>query len=590
MQGAPPAPRPSDRTVHEGEPDCAGSEWSGRREQVSVLTIVQRSVIGSLLAMAVTADLKRPPPAARPLASSLASGRTLDRWEIVLLVLFAAVSLWVLGYDVWQAAVHGRVWTGSMGIFPGDQLQYMAWVRDASHHVLISDLYVLHPTPHDYLEPLVALAGGLTALGLAPWAALLAFQPLAVGALFFAIRAYLHRSVTGRWERRAALALALFAGPFVVLFSPFGAVAAEWLPFWTWGYLPSVFAIAAQVGALVAYDQAMKDGRRLWMAPVLGLLASWLHPWQGEELLLILLVYELGRRTRVGQRLLEPSDAVRRRPRALPWLTALATLLPLIYYVLLDRLDPIWDMAQDAAALHKAPAAVLLPLLPLLAGAALGWRGRPRSFLVTVSRIWPLAAVAVYGLCEAGLGSTPRHAFAGITIPLAVLTVIGVRRIRTERFRPPQWAAALFLVAVTIPTCVIALRSVPGHVSSAFITPDAQRALAYLASDPEPGGVLTTRSLGAVTPGVTGRHTYVGNSFWSLPLPRDRQRRLLWLFYRHPNPLQAQGFVLGTGARFVLAPCQVSTDLQRDLAPLLASVHHFGCATVYTLRPSGQTD
>ncbi len=205
------------------------------------------------------------------------------------------------------------MWTGTDGIYPVDQLQYMAWIRDASHHVLASDMYVLRATPHDYLEPLVALAGGLTALGMAPWAALLVFQPLAVVAIFFAIRAFMHRSLPGLWERRAGLILALFFGSFVVLFAPFAGpgkiggpgVPDEWIPFWTWGYLPGVFAIAAMVGALVVYDRAMKERRFLWLAPILGLLASWLHPWQGEELLLILVVYELSRRTQTGRRLLE---------------------------------------------------------------------------------------------------------------------------------------------------------------------------------------------------------------------------------------------------------------------------------------------
>src|SRR5579884_1060068 len=240
--------------------------------------------------MAVTAEARPWPPAGPLLGSSRRSWSSLDGWEILILAVFAGLSIWVLAYDLWQAAALGHVWTGSDGIFPVDQLQYLAWIRDASHHVLVSDMYVLRPTPHDYLEPLVALAGGLTALGVAPWAALLAFQPVAVAAIFFAIRAYIHRSLSGRWERRAALILALFFGSLVVLFAPFGPVADEWIPFWTWGYLPGVFAIAALVGALVAYDRAMREGRLVWLAPVLGLLAAWLHPWQGEELLLILIV------------------------------------------------------------------------------------------------------------------------------------------------------------------------------------------------------------------------------------------------------------------------------------------------------------
>jgi hypothetical protein len=538
--------------------------------------------------MAVTAQAE-PAPAPSALKGSFRAVRWLpDRWELLILALFAGLSIWVLAYDLWQASGPAHVWTGSYGIFPGDQFQYMAWVRDASHHLLVSDMYVLRSTPHDYLEPLIALAGGLTALGLAPWAALLVFQPLAVGAIFFAVRAYLHRSLSGRWERRTALLLALFAGPFVVLLAPFGPVAAEWLPFWTWGYLPGVFAVAAQVGALVAYDRAIRQGKSLWWAPVLGLLASWLHPWQGEELLLILLVYELGRHARLGRRYLEPQESIRRAPRALPWLTALATLLPLLYYLLLDRLDPIWNMAQDAAALHASPGKVLLPLLPLLLGAALGWRGRPRSFLVAASRIWLLAALAVYAVCEASLGSTPRHAFVGISIPLSVLAVRGVRRIQPHRIPRYRWLAGLCVVALTVPAAVAALGTVPGHIRSAFITSDAKRALSYLAQDSQPGGVLTSSSLAAVTPGMTGRHTYLGNPFWSQPDPRGRGARVRWLFYDHPSRVLAQEFVVGTGARFVLAPCGATTNLQLDLTAVLTAVHRFGCVAVYTLLPHAQ--
>lgn len=537
--------------------------------------------------MAVTAEGQPWPPAGSLLGSTRRSWRNLDGWEILILAVFAGLSIWVLAYDLWQAAALGHVWTGSDGIYPVDQLQYMAWVRDASHHLLVSDMYVLRPTPHDYLEPLVALAGGLTALGMAPWAALLVFQPVAVAAIFFAIRAYIHRSLSGRWERRAALVLALFFGSFVVLFAPFGPVADEWIPFWTWGYLPGVFAIAALVGALVAYDRAMARGRPLWLPPLLGLLASWLHPWQGEELLLILLVYELGRRTPLGRRYLEPQEGMRRAPTLLPWLTAAAALLPLIYYFLLDRLDPIWHMAQAAAALHRSPDTVLLPLVPLLAGAALGWRGRPRTFLVATSRIWPLAALAVYALCQAGVGSTPLHAFGGIAIPLSVLTVRGVRRVGLSRVPRHRWVAALFVAAVTVPAGLAVVRTVPRYVSSAFIFPDAHRALTYLAHDPQPGGVLTAWRLGAVTPSMTGRRSYIGEDVWSVPDHKRRDHKVRWLFYHHPGLVQARQFVLATGARFVLAPCHVTTDLQRALAPVLSAVHHFGCATVYTVRPHG---
>jgi hypothetical protein len=544
-------------------------------------------VLGTFKAMAVMARGRPWPPAADVLGSRRSPWRSLDGCEIAILAVFAALSVWVLAFDLWHAAAPGHVWTGTDGLFPVDQLQYMAWVRDASHHLLVSDMYVLRPTPHDYLEPLVALAGGLTALGMAPWAALLVFQPVAVGAIFFAIRGYVNRSLSGRWERRAALVLALFFGSFVVLYGPFGPVADEWIPFWTWGYLPGVFSIAALVGALVAYDRGLRERRVVWLAPALGLLSSWLHPWQGVELLAILVMYELTGRTRIGRRYLVTREQDT-GSSALPALTVLATLLPLIYYALLDRLDPIWHMAQAPASLHRSPATVLVPLVPLLVGMALGWRGRPRGFLGSATRLWPLAALGEYAVCEAGFGPAPLHAVAGISIPLAVLTVRGGRRIGLERVPGHRWIAALAVAAVTLPAGIYLLTTVPKYVRTAFIFPDAARAVSYLARDPRPGGVLTTWKIGAVIPSETGRRTYIGEDVWSLPHPRHRSLRTWWLFFRDPGPVPARNFVFSTGARFILAPCQSRTNLAHDLAPILASVHRFGCATLYTLRGAGR--
>ncbi|MGZ6639863.1 MAG: hypothetical protein ACXVII_44515, partial [Solirubrobacteraceae bacterium] len=41
---------------------------------------------------------------------------------------------------------------------------------------------------------------------------------------------------------------------------------------------------------------------------------------------------------------------------------------------------------------------------------------------------------------------------------------------------------------------------------------------------------------------------------------------------------------LRTGARFVLADCSAHTDLRVLLAPIIGSVHRFGCASVYTIK------
>src|SRR5437763_6656761 len=143
---------------------------------------------------------RRPVPAQRPRPRW-----KLDRFELAVLVAFAAVSLWVLGLDVWQVLAHGRVWTGTDGFYLVDQMQYLAWIREASHHVLASNLFVLRDTPSDYLQPAVAISGGLTALGVAPWVSLLLWKPVAVAGAFYAIRAYAGRKLAGVSARRGAV-------------------------------------------------------------------------------------------------------------------------------------------------------------------------------------------------------------------------------------------------------------------------------------------------------------------------------------------------------------------------------------------------
>jgi len=185
-------------------------------------------------------------PTRRILGASAGRQRQLDWFERLVLVAFTLVSAWVLFLDLWQVIVDGRVWTGTDGLFLSDQMQYLAWIRSASQHVLVSDLFVLHPTPADYLQPLILVSGGLTALGIAAWVSLLLWQPVAVIAMFLAARAYMRRSLAGRGERRAALVIALFGGSLP-------AIGDAWPGFWSWGYPYALLAIAAMVGSLISY-------------------------------------------------------------------------------------------------------------------------------------------------------------------------------------------------------------------------------------------------------------------------------------------------------------------------------------------------
>jgi hypothetical protein len=489
--------------------------------------------------------------------------------------------------------VHGRVWTGTDGEFIPDQMQYLAWVRDAANHGLASDLFVLRSTPHDYLQPAVEGSAALTALGVAPWLSLLLWKPVAVLGVFFAIRAYLRRQISDPFAYKCALALALFFGFFAVL-------GDEWLPFWSWGYTFGLMAIAAMIVALLAYHRARSAGRLSVLAPVLGMLAGWLHPWQGEIMILVLVCSELVTLWEPGGERGDRVHVVRRL--ALFGSTLIATALPLVYYAALEHYDAIWRLGRAANDKGWSIGGILLSLAPLLIAAAFAYRHWPRTFLGATTRFWPLAAFAVYGLSEAGFGATPLHAFAGITIPLALLAVEGVRSVRW-RLPHPRLIAVLVVALATIPASVHMLyhaRSVEKHSTSDpnFITHDEQRALNYVARDRQPGSVLSDFYIGMLVPEMTGRHTYIGDYLWSLPDYKYRfgltfqlinwpyvppSRGALYLLTRWEDRM-----VLSTHARFVVSDCHTRAyDLQGRLKPISLAIHHFGCATVYQINPLG---
>lgn len=533
-----------------------------------------------------------------------AGERSRPGWfEWLLLAAFGAVCCWLIFVNL-HYAVHGLEWTGIDGEFPVDQMQFLAWIQDASHHVLTSDLFVLRPTGHVYLQPMFALSGGLVALGVPSWVALLAWKPVAVVAVFFAIWLWCGRLLEGRWERRAALVIALFAGGG-------GVLGDEWLPFMAWGYPHAVLGVAFIVAALLAYDRAYREQRTSVLAPAMGFLASWVHPWQGEILIVILGAVEL-------VRLKESLRAGLVRSMRQPVLTVVATALPLIYYGILGRIDLAWRLGQGAL-LHSWPLGrILVPLIPLLVLSAPAYLRRPRGVLQASAMAWPLAAFIVYGVNASGFAGAPQHAWVGIAVPLAVLAVQAVRsfwlpalarvpvpgRAATggsfaglaSRARGAPAGRALGILAAVL---AVAALTIPGTVSSMadahrFIGPATQnqnllassevRALHYLAHDRQPGGVLSSPYLGDAVPGQTGRHVYDSDDWrWSQPNAFERAHTARRLLSGQLDPAAARNFVRRSGARFVLQNCGSQADLERTLRPMITSVHRFGCATLYRI-------
>jgi hypothetical protein len=507
--------------------------------------------------------------------------RRIDWFDLAVLGVFAAVSLWILALDLWQVIFHGRVWTGTDGVFIVDQMQYLAWIQSAAHHGLSSNLFVLHSTPADYLQPAVLISGGLTALGMAPWLALMIWKPVAVGCAFLAIRAYCRRSLVGTWPRRAALVLAIFYGSFSIVYGNFGVVGDLMPTFLSWGYTFGLLAVGLLVLALLAYGRARQSGRMIWLAGVLAGLAALLHPWQGELMCVILVAAELVL-WRNGRRL--PT-----RRLTLPLTTLILTGLPLLYYMILGKTDPSWELARDASKHAFSLWTILLAVAPLAIPAVFGYRGRSGSFLTAVTRTWPFAALLVWVLSASQVSATPLHAFDGITIPLAVLAIRGVQQLRSHPVPRPRVAGALAVAALTIPATAYLMASnvalvKPQIGNPNFITHEEQQALAYLAREPQKGGVLTRFYLGTVVPARTGRSTYVGDCLWSEPNCSGRAIDTQSLLNGDMAPAQARAFVTGTGAKFLLTDCSTAGDLDRTLAPLTASVARFGCVDVYRLN------
>jgi hypothetical protein len=537
--------------------------------------------------------------AAVPFARARSARRRIDPFELVVLAAFLAVSVWVLALDLWQVVANGRVWTGTDGFFVIDQLQYLAWIRDASHHVLASNLFVLRPTPSDYFQPAIAISGALSALGVAPWLALLLWKPVAVAGAFGAVRAYAYRSLTRRPERRAALALGLFFGSFTVVYGSVGVIGDLFPGFLSWGYPFGLMALAAMAFALLAYDRARSAGRLSLTPALLGALASSLHPWQGEVLIVVVL----------GAELISRRGWSRTRARLmLPAVTVLASALPLGYYAILGRFDISWGLARAASKHSFSLWAIALALVPLALPAAFAYRRRPLSFLAVLTRCWPVAALVVYMVSATGISATPLHAFEGITVPLAMLAVESAGRMRWRRrpdgrraFLPHlPWrrvpskvlVGSLVIAAVTIPATAYELSiardfMAPTTGNANFITGDESSALRYLGRDRVAGGVMTRFYLGALVPAQTGRRTFVGNCVWSEPRCTPRAQLVQRLFDGSLSASAARRFVARSGARFVLADCQSGIDLTRSLAPLTVSIHRFGCATVYELDTTG---
>ena len=513
----------------------------------------------------------------------------LDRFELGCLVVLVGTSLAVL----LPLLTRGRPLSGADGLYPADQLQYFAWIREAAHHGLIGNRYDLAPGGRPFLHPGFLLSGfvhRVTGLSI-PLSYLLLWKPLAIGLTFFGSLAYVRRLVPAGGGRRAALVIVLFAvmpASAIVAWTDWGGNPRQYtfdfisVEMWTgqflWGYLMTAIAVFLMPLVLLGVERWRTGGgtRPLVLASLGALVVMWLQPWQGGTLVLVVLVTEAIQLRRA-----------RERPR---WALAAvpgAAALPAAYYFVLSHADESWKLASEANAAGGQPEwswpwwAILLTLLPLAAPAALAYRLPASSWQDVAVRVWPLAAFAVY---LAPAGTFPYHSFQGLVIPLGVLAVLGVASLA---WRPSPALVVAALAFLTLPGFAHKLETAANNIHLGadpyFIFADEHRALDSIEGDERPGGVLAPLYSGFYLPYTTGRETYVGQFSWA-PDARTRRKRADDLFEGRLTGEPARAFVRETKARFLFADCRDLTNLEGTLRGMLEEVRRFGCATVYVLR------
>jgi hypothetical protein len=504
------------------------------------------------------------------------------RWaEYGLLALLALLGSLPLIAMLRHAAAADLVFGGADGPFAADQFQYMAWIREYGNHLLAANTLDVAPSDNVFFHPMFFVSGLGVRAGLSVELTFLLWKPVAIVLLFLGFRAYVRRFVDGAWARVAALAIALFcASPMWPLvewepiesgdrFADVNVAAGE--AFATgllWGYLPAVISVALIPVFLLGIERVASSERPspldlAWVSAV-GALASWLHPWQGEVLVLVV----------VG------AVALERFPRR-RWILAIpvgATAAPLFYYFALSRIDADWELAQQANALQGQVSlwAALLALLPLLAAAALGVRTLSHSL---ADRMLLLIVPAALLVLVALSPSFPQHALEGISLPLAILAVRGLATVPRRTAATAALAAVLILPGVAW-SLDFMRDTVRAGAQPHYLEQGERDALSYLDAEGAPGAVLTDGYLGSLVPAKTGRTTWVGHPSWTRDY-EERARQAGELFDGKLPRADAERLVRGSQATHVLVDCANARTAPRALGPLVADRRQFGCASVY---------
>jgi hypothetical protein len=226
-------------------------------------------------------------------------------------------------------------------------------------------------------------------------------------------------------------------------------------------------------------------------------------------------------------------------------------------------------------------------IVPLRAPALLAYRLRPDGFRQAAVRVWQIAAIgSCWFVGATRIGTFPLHALQGLSIPLAVLAVIGARALLGAAHGRAAAVTAGAVGVVTVPATLWELREgrrlIDSERAAFFIEPGERYALDYLEGNPAAGGVLPAARLGGFVPARAGRRTWVGSLSWTPGFAR-RADLAAQLFDGRLGAQASTDLVRGSGARFQLADRRSRARLDA-LPGLHLTVRRFGCAAVYEVR------
>lgn len=514
-------------------------------------------------------------------------------WDWVVLGALAVLAVAPLATIIFLTLRDGGVITGADGLLAVDQMQYLNWLRQSGEFGAAANLYDLAPGPRSFVHPGLLISGLAYRLGAGVVLAYQLWKPVAVVALFCGSFFFAGRFLTRPRDRRAAVVVALFfASPVSAavgwLVDPASTVKFDldfvggemWTGTYLWGYLFTAIGVGLMPLGLLAFERARSGagGRYLAASAVIGLLVSWLQPWQGATYLIILCVaVPLSTRRERAALLAAGRDVA---------VVGLATAVPLVYYWALSRFDPSWELAGKVNSFGRWPLWVTVAgLAPLGIPALFAYRQRPLNLGDFMLRVWPFAALAVFYL---PFGTFPFHAFQGLALPLAILAILAVRSAIGDR-ELPVLPTVLVVGVLTVPGTVYRADELRGAVNAGkqafFLEPGERDALRWLEAQGGRGGVLAANVDGAYISAYTGREVWTGAGSWTPDQPL-RALAADSLLAGGLTPQQAAQVVRGSGARFVYASCRFRGDLEPELAGLVTGpAKVFGCARVWEVKP-----